>query len=105
MLSLAIRFSVLIQHQVRTHLEQNRESVGGIYPGNKGRSTASPTTAMILRAFREVAVAWVEVNQTKLIQMTPLTSVQEKLLRCIEAQDAYQRILEVLKSNSLLRET
>lgn len=105
LLSLAIRFSVLIQHQVRTHLQQNRESVGGIYPGNKGRSTASPTTAMILRAFREVAVAWVELDQTRLIQMTPLTSVQEKLLRCIDAQDAYQRILEVLRSNSHLRET
>lgn len=105
LLSVAIRFTALIQYQVRRHLEKNSESINGIYPGNKGRSTTVPTTSMILRAFRGVAIAWMEINNTKFIQMTPLTTIQEKLLKCIDGADEYQRILEVLKSHPDLRET
>jgi transposase len=105
LLSVAIRFTVLIQYRIRAQMDQNGESINGIYPGNKGRSTASPTTSMILRAFRGVAIAWVEINDNRFVQMTPLTTIQEKLLRYIDGADAYQRILEVLKSNSHLRET
>ncbi len=105
LLSVAIRFTALIQYQVRAHLQKINEQVSGIYPGNKGRSTATPTTSMILRAFRGVAVTWIEVNNTQIIQMTPLTPTQEKLLLCIRSFDAYQRILEILKSHPNLRET
>lgn len=105
MLSVAIRFTALIQYQVRTQLGKNGGSISGIYPGNKSRSTANPTTSMILRAFRGIAVAWVQTNNAQFIQMTPLTTIQEKLLLCIDGANAYQRILEVLKSHLDLRET
>lgn len=104
-LSIAIRFTVLVQHQVRVQLQQNNETINGIYPGNKGRSTPSPTTAMILRAFRGVSIAWGQINDQQFIQMTPLNPIQEKLLQCTGQQGAYTRILEVLKSYSSLRET
>lgn len=105
LLSVAIRFTALIQYQVRTQLGKNGESISGIYPGNKSRSTANPTISMILRAFRGIAVAWVQTNNAQFIQMTPLTTIQEKLLLCIDGANAYQRILEVLKSHLDLRET
>jgi transposase len=105
LLSIAIRFTVLIQYQVRTQLKQNGESICGIYPGNKGRSTENPTTSMILRAFRGVAVAMTKINNAPYIEMTPLTHTQEKLLKCMNSSNAYQRILEVLKSPQILRET
>ena len=104
-LSIAIRFTVLVQHQVRVQLQQNNETINDIYPGNKGRSTPSPTTAMILRAFRGVSIAWGQINDQQFIQMTPLNPIQEKLLQCTGQQGAYTRILEVLKSYSSLRET
>ena len=60
---------------------------------------------MILRAFRGIGVAWLQINNTQFIQMTPLTSIQEKLLLCIDGVNAYQRVLEVLESHLDLRET
>jgi transposase len=104
-LSVAIRFTALIQYQVRTQLENTGESISGIYPGNKSRSTTTPTTSMILRAFRGIGVAWLQINNAQFIQMTPLTTIQEKLLLCIDGVNAYQRVLEVLESHLDLRET
>jgi hypothetical protein len=40
-----------------------------------------------------------------LVQMTTLNTVQQKLLECLGAIESYNRVLELLKSRSNLRET
>lgn len=52
----ALKFSTLIQHQVRELLKQNKQTINELYPGNPGRKTAMPTTALILSAFQGIAL-------------------------------------------------
>jgi transposase len=105
LLSVAIRYGVLIQHQVRASLSAKRETITGLYAGNKARATESPTTSMILRAFRGISIAWIEIEGNKFVQMSTLTAIQQKLLECLDATESYLRILNLLKSRSVLRET
>jgi transposase len=105
LISIAIRYSVLIQHKVRACLATKGESISGLFAGNKRRSTTNPTTPMILRAFRDISVAWVDIDDIHLVQMTTLNTVQQKLLECLGAIESYNRVLELLKSRSNLRET
>jgi transposase len=78
LLSLAMRFCTLIQHQARTELATKKGKIKGIYPGNKGRKTANPTSPMILRAFRGIAVVWIKSKDGEKVQMTELCPNQKK---------------------------
>lgn len=104
-LSLAIRFSTLLQYQVRQRLKQNKEKISGIYPGNKGRKTDQPTTPMLLRAFKGLAIGWVEIGKQTTIQMTPINVTQKIILELLGDSKVYQRIFQVLKTGPDLRET
>jgi len=105
LLSLAIRFSALIQYQVRKQLAKTKSQLKGIYPGNKNRATARPTTPMMLRAFRGLSIVWMDVGSQKIIQMTDLNVVQGNILELLKATNIYQRVIDFLKVHPNLRET
>lgn len=105
LLSLGMRFSMLIQHTTRTSLEEKKGSLKGIYPGNKGRATNRPTTPMLLRAFKGISMAWLNNEQIKIIQMTPIKEKQKEILDLMKIPEAYQEVINFLEVRKLLRET
>ena len=105
LLSLAMKFSMLIQHDVRSTLKQTKQILKRIYPGNKSRATKSPTTTLLLRAFKGISVAWFDNGEKKIIQMTPLNEVQKQILQLLKIPDAYQHPLKLLETEQNLRET
>jgi len=105
LLTLAMRVAVLIQYQVRTKLTQNKDKLNGVYPGNKNRSTDKPTIALLLRAFRGISIAWIEIGEQKIIQMTPLNHTQLKILELLGDRQIYQQALNFLQTHPNLRET
>lgn len=105
LLTIAMKFSMLIQHQVRECLQQKGEELKGIYPGNKGRKTSRPTTQMLLRIFRGIAIAWTSTGISEIPQMTTLNEKQREVLELLKIRDAYDRVLESLKTHLILRET
>ena len=105
LLSLAMKFSMLLQNEARKALKEKNEELTGIYPGNKGRKTTRPTTTMLLAVFRGISTAYMELGGTKMIEMTSLNQTQEKILTLLKAQDSYIHTLKLLKTYPSLRET
>src|SRR5439155_13495414 len=75
LLSIALRVLVLMQFVVRRNLQQRSATLKGIYPGQPGRSTAQPTTEMLLLAFRGVTLSRIKVNGQLIYHLTPLNTV------------------------------
>ena len=105
LLSLAMRFSMLIQYQARKQLAKNGDQLKGIYPGNKNRKTNAPTTPMLLRAFRGMAVVWLQTEKNNSVEITPLKEHQKTILNRLGMDNVYQHILDILKAHPNLRET
>jgi transposase len=105
LLSLAMKCSMLIQYRTRLALQQKEQELSGIYPGNKGRKTDKPTTPMILGAFRGLAIACDDTNDSMTFQMTPLNSTQLTILNLLQTADIYAHTLRLLKTDYLFRET
>lgn len=104
LLSVAMKFSTIIQYQVRTELSNRKKEIKEIYPGNKGRSTNMPTTPMLLRAFKGLGVAFVQHGNIKIIEMTALNNNQQLILELLGISQAYQKILKLLKTPQDLHE-
>jgi transposase len=84
LLSIALRVLVLMQFVVRRHLQQAGATLKGIYPGQPGRSTAQPTTEMMLLAFRGVTLSRITIDGKLIYHLTPLTTVQKRILALME---------------------
>lgn len=67
LLTIALRALVLIQFVVRRNLQKEGGTLKGIYPGQPGRQTASPTTGMMLRAFRGLMLSRIIIDGNRII--------------------------------------
>ncbi len=105
LLSLAMKFSMLIQYQIREKLAKSGQQLKGIYPGNRNRKTNNPTTPMLLRAFRGMAVVWLQKEKNNSVEITPLKEHQKTILKLLGMDNVYRNILDILKAHPNLRET
>jgi len=105
LLSVAMKFSTIIQYQVRTELSNRGEELKEIYPGNKGRSTNMPTTPMLLRAFKGIGVVFMKTGDIKIVKMTDINSNQQLILELMGIPEAFKKILKLLKTPPNLHET
>jgi len=84
LLSIALRVLVLIQFVVRRNLQHAGATLKGIYPGQPGRSTAQPTTEMMLWALRGVTLSRITIDGRLIYHLTPLKTVQKRILALME---------------------
>jgi transposase len=84
LLSIALRVLVLMQFVVRRNLQQAGATLKGIYPGQRGRQTAKPTTEMMLQAFRGVTLSRIKIDGKPHDHLTPLNDVQKRILELME---------------------
>ena len=84
LLSITLRVLVLMQCIVRRHLQQAGATLKGIYPGQPGRSTAQPTTEMMLGALRGVTLSRITIDGRLLSHLTPLHTVHKRILALME---------------------
>jgi transposase len=80
LLTLAARILALGDHAAKLALAQENAALAGIYPGNPKRSTATPTTERMLKAFDNLNLLLVPVAGQTHYQVTPLTEVQMRIL-------------------------
>jgi len=69
---------------VRRNLQHAGATLKGIYPGQPGRSTAQPTTEMMLWALRGVTLSRITIDGKLLYHLTPLNTVQKRILALME---------------------
>jgi transposase len=80
LLSLAVRLLTLLEWQVRTKLQDSGQTLTGVYPGQPGRQARRPGAEMLLKVFQGISLSVVEVAGEVSVHLTPLTSLQERLL-------------------------
>jgi transposase len=105
-LLLAIKFTSMIQYQVRENLKKANESVNQMYPGNPKRETKEPTIGMILRAFREITLVKVEENGVIITKISKLKPIQLKLLELMGLKSSiYENFNQISFSSQRFSET
>ena len=88
LLSLALRILTLIEFIVRRTLQEQEESLEGLYPGNATRATDRPTTERLLRAFKGITLSLIELPGQHIRHVTPLTPLQNHILRLLRFSDS-----------------
>jgi len=80
LLSLALRILTLTEWVVRERLRQTGEKLRGVYAGQAGRKTATPSAELLLEAMKTISISIIEVSDQQYVLLSPLTEVQKKLL-------------------------
>jgi transposase len=92
LLMLALQLTALIQHKVRKHLQQSKQKIGDIIPGNPGRKLDRPTCEAMLKTFCAVAVVWVLLPEQVVPKVSALRPVNIQILDLLGMpHDLYQR--------------
>jgi hypothetical protein len=93
LLSVALRVLTVLQWQVRRQLHQSGEVLRGLYPGQPGRKTASPSAELLLTAFGGICLTVLEVAGQRSVHITALKPLQQKLLALWRfPAELYQRL-------------
>jgi transposase len=93
LLSLALRLLSLLEWTVRKKLQDSKQTLTGLYAGQPGRKTASPSTELLLKAFKGISLVIVETAGKVLAHVLSLTTLQKTLLDLWELPaDLYQRL-------------
>jgi transposase len=81
LLSLALRLLSVLEWAVRKKLQESGHTLTGLHPGQPGRQAKRPGAELLLRAFRGIHLTLVEAAGQRVIQITPLTALQQTLLK------------------------
>jgi transposase len=93
LLSVALRVLSLVEWTARERLHKEKTKLRDIYDGQPGRRTARPSAELLLKAMRAISVSVVEVNGQIHVLLSPLTSVQKRLLELWDLPaDLYDRV-------------
>ena len=93
LLSIALRVLTLIEFVGRRQLALEKDEIGGLYAGNPKRKTARPTAEHLLEAFQELTLTVIELPQQTIRHVTPLSSVQLRILEILDfASEVYTRL-------------
>src|SRR5262249_47496759 len=79
LLNLALRLLSVLEWTVRKKLQEDDETLKGLYAGQPGRQAKSAGAELLLRAFKGISLV-VEAAGNLPARITPLTALQQKLL-------------------------
>jgi transposase len=79
-LVIALRALTLLEFVARRQLSQQTEPLQGLYAGNPKRAAPQPTAERLLRAFADITCYCTADDHTTAYQVTPLSSLQRRIL-------------------------
>jgi transposase len=93
LLSLALRLLTVLEWKMRKKLQENGQTLKGLYSGQPGRQARRPSAELLLRAFRGIHRTTVKAAGQQRTYVTPLTNLQQTLLALWGLPlDLYQRL-------------
>ena len=93
LLSLGLRLLTVLEWTVREKLQEQGETLKGLYAGQPGRQAKRPSAELLLKAFKGISLAIVEAAGEVATHIPPLTALQQKLLHLWDLPpDLYQRL-------------
>ena len=107
LLMLGIKVLGLLEYTIRKQITAEKITITHIFPGNPGRKTEKPTAEMVLRAFRNISLVVIALNNSHFhIEITELSTNQQLLLRLAGFKNIiYQHIPQFLISTLKISET
>ena len=93
LLSLALRVLSLVEWQVREGLRKNGSKLEGVYAGQPGRKTTRPSAELLLGVMKTISVSVIDLNGQTHALLSPLTEVQNQLLKLWDmTPDLYEKL-------------
>jgi transposase len=93
LLSLGLRLLSVVEWTVRKKLQENQETLTGLYAGQPGRQAKRPSAELLLTAFKGISLAIVKTAGQLTAHITPLKALHKKLLELLELpSDLYLRL-------------
>jgi transposase len=98
LLTLAVRVCTLIQFVVRRSLTQTPETLVGLHPENPQKATDRPTCERLLHAFSKITLSIIDLGDTIIRHLTPLSHLQIEILRHLGLDPGIYTNLEIRKT-------
>lgn len=96
-LSLCLRVLTLVEWVVREELKKTKQKVKGVYAGQPGRQTATPSAELLLSAMKAIRINVVEVAGQFHVLMASLSVTQQRLLELWGLPtDLYEQVLNAI---------
>jgi transposase len=97
LLTLGVRVLTVTEFVLRQSLETAQASLPGLYPENKHKRTDKPTAERILKAFAAISLTIIKnaAGEDILRRLTPLSGLQEEILRRLGLEVTLYRQLEI----------
>jgi transposase len=93
LLVVGLRVLTLLEFVVRRRLATDGGGLAGVYTGNPARATAQPTAERLLATFQEVTLTIIHEGRDTRWHLTPLSSVQQRILALLDFPlDVYTRL-------------
>jgi transposase len=84
LLSIGLRVLTLVEYVVRRSLAACGEKLRGVYAGQPGRGTSRPSAELLLEAFHGLDLRTVEAEGVRYRTVSPLTTVQKRILQLLD---------------------
>ena len=106
-LMIALKVIAIIQYKAREALKNTQAQVNELFPGKPGRKTNLPTAEMILRAFSNISIVFIVLNDKNThIQVSKLSKSQKYLLNLLGISPLiYEDLPTFLKPKFKINET
>lgn len=88
LLSLALRILTLTEFVVHRSLQENEETLTGLYPGNPTKATNRPSTERLLRAFKGITLSIIDLSGQHIQHVSPLLALQRRILQLLRFDDS-----------------
>jgi transposase len=96
LLTIAARVLALGDYTAKEALARDQAELTGIYAGNPKRGTATPTTERMLRAFDNIHLIVMTVDQQVRYQLSTLSEVQERILSLLGLPNSLYTALQTI---------
>ena len=84
LLSLGLSILTLTEFVARRALAKADVELAGLYPGNPNQTTSCPTTERLLAAFKEITLSVVFLPDQRIVHITPLSPLQNRILELLD---------------------
>ncbi|MDH3598612.1 MAG: IS1634 family transposase [Candidatus Tectomicrobia bacterium] len=102
LLTLGVRVLTVIEFVVRQSLQRDQVTLIGLHPENKQKRTDKPTAERLLKAFSNVSLTLIQTTAGEAIlrQVTPLSAVQQEILKRLGLSPSLYRQLEIQETRN-----
>jgi len=93
LLSLCVRLLTLIEIVVRRNLTKNNATLKGLYDGKPNQETDKPTAIRLLKAFRNINKAQLNIPGQTIFYINPLSDLQKNILQLLNLNEKIYDLL------------